>query len=166
MAKEGAEVAILDRDLEAAKAAAKKIGGKALAVECDVTNPQSVRAAFDAVVSAFGGVDIVVSNAGAAWQGTIGKVDDETLRRSFELNFWAHQAVAQQATRIMQAQGTYRLPAVQHLQAGGQSGQGFRALWPAQGGDPVPGQAICAGPWQGRHPRQCGQCRPHPHAAF
>jgi rhamnulose-1-phosphate aldolase/alcohol dehydrogenase len=107
MAKEGAEVAILDRDLEAAKAAAKKIGGKALAVECDVTNPGSVRAAFDAVVSAFGGVDIVVSNAGAAWQGTIGKVDDETLRRSFELNFWAHQAVSQQATRIMQAQGTF-----------------------------------------------------------
>src|SRR6201996_5340880 len=56
MAREGAEVAILDRDLDAAKAAAKKIGGKALAVECDVTNPQSVRAAFDAVVSAFGGV--------------------------------------------------------------------------------------------------------------
>jgi rhamnulose-1-phosphate aldolase/alcohol dehydrogenase len=107
MAKEGAEVAILDRDLEAAKAAAKKIGGKALAVECDVTNPQSVRAAFDAVVSAFGGVDIVVSNAGAAWQGAIGHVDDETLRKSFELNFWAHQAVAQHATRIMLAQGTF-----------------------------------------------------------
>jgi rhamnulose-1-phosphate aldolase/alcohol dehydrogenase len=107
MAREGAEVAILDRDLEAAKTVARKIGGKALAVECDVTDPKSVRAAFDAVVSAFGGVDIVVSNAGAAWQGTIGKVDDETLRKSFELNFWAHQAVAQQATRIMQAQGTY-----------------------------------------------------------
>jgi rhamnulose-1-phosphate aldolase/alcohol dehydrogenase len=107
MAREGAEVAVLDRDLDAAKAVAKKIGGKALAVECDVTQPQSVRAAFDAVVSAFGGVDIVVSNAGAAWQGTIGQVDDEILRKSFELNFWAHQAVAQQATRIMQAQGTF-----------------------------------------------------------
>ena len=107
MAKEGAEVAILDRDLDAAKAAAKKIGGKALGIECDVTNPQSVRAAFDAVVSAFGGVDIVVSNAGAAWQGAIGHVDDETLRKSFELNFWAHQAVAQHATRIMLAQGTF-----------------------------------------------------------
>jgi rhamnose utilization protein RhaD (predicted bifunctional aldolase and dehydrogenase)/NAD(P)-dependent dehydrogenase (short-subunit alcohol dehydrogenase family) len=107
MAKEGAEVAILDRDPDAAKAVAKKIGGKALAVECDVTNPQSVRAAFDAVVSAFGGVDIVVSNAGAAWQGTIGHVDDETLRKSFELNFWAHQGVAQAATRIMQKQGTF-----------------------------------------------------------
>ncbi len=107
MAKEGAEVAILDRDLEAAKAAAKKIGGRALAVECDVTDPKSVRAAFDAVVSAFGGVDIVVSNAGAAWQGSIGHVDDEILRKSFELNFWAHQAVAQAATRIMLAQGTF-----------------------------------------------------------
>jgi rhamnulose-1-phosphate aldolase/alcohol dehydrogenase len=107
MAKEGAEVAVLDRDLEAAKAVARKIGGKALAVECDVTQPQSIRTAFDAVVSAFGGVDIVVSNAGAAWQGTIGHVDDEILRKSFELNFWAHQAVAQQATRIMQAQGTF-----------------------------------------------------------
>jgi rhamnose utilization protein RhaD (predicted bifunctional aldolase and dehydrogenase)/NAD(P)-dependent dehydrogenase (short-subunit alcohol dehydrogenase family) len=107
MAREGAEVAILDRDLEAAKAAAKKIGGKALAVECDVTDPKSVRSAFDAVVSTFGGVDIVVSNAGAAWQGAIGHVDDETLRKSFELNFWAHQAVAQHATRIMLAQGTF-----------------------------------------------------------
>jgi rhamnulose-1-phosphate aldolase/alcohol dehydrogenase len=107
MAAQGAEVAVLDRDLDAAKAVAKNIGGKALAVHCDVTDPMSVRAAFDAVVSAFGGVDIVVSNAGAAWQGTIGKVDDETLRKSFELNFWAHQSVAQHATRIMQAQGTF-----------------------------------------------------------
>ncbi|MBN9553184.1 MAG: bifunctional aldolase/short-chain dehydrogenase, partial [Alphaproteobacteria bacterium] len=106
-AGQGAEVAILDRDLEAAKAAAKKIGGKALAVACDVTDRASVKAAFDQVVSAFGGVDIVVSNAGAAWQGTIGTVDEDTLRKSFELNFWAHQAVAQNAVRIMQAQGTF-----------------------------------------------------------
>ena len=107
MAKEGAEIAILDRDAEAAKAVAKKIGGKALGIACDVTDPASVKAAFDQVVSKFGGVDIVVSNAGAAWQGTIGKVDDEILRKSFELNFWAHQSVAQNATRIMQAQGTF-----------------------------------------------------------
>jgi rhamnose utilization protein RhaD (predicted bifunctional aldolase and dehydrogenase)/NAD(P)-dependent dehydrogenase (short-subunit alcohol dehydrogenase family) len=107
MAGQGAEVAILDRDLDAAKAVAKKIGGKALAVACDVTDPASVKSAFDQVVSAFGGVDIVVSNAGAAWQGTIGTVDDETLRKSFELNFWAHQSVAQNAVRIMQAQRTY-----------------------------------------------------------
>jgi NAD(P)-dependent dehydrogenase (short-subunit alcohol dehydrogenase family) len=106
-AKQGAEVAILDRDLDAARAVAKKIGGKALAVGCDVTDAASVTSAFDAVVAAFGGVDIVVSNAGAAWQGAIGTVDNETLRKSFELNFWAHQSVAQTALRIMTAQGTF-----------------------------------------------------------
>jgi len=107
MAAEGAEVAILDRDLEAAKAVAKKIGKTALALACDVTNPANVRAAFDKVAETFGGVDIVVSNAGAAWQGTVGSVDDETLRKSFELNFFAHQTVAQNAVRIMVRQGTY-----------------------------------------------------------
>jgi NAD(P)-dependent dehydrogenase (short-subunit alcohol dehydrogenase family) len=65
-----------------------------------------VRAAFDAVAAKFGGADIVVSNAGAAWQGNIGTVSDETLRKSFELNFFAHQSVAQNAVRIMQAQET------------------------------------------------------------
>ncbi len=107
MAQEGAEIAVLDRDLEAAKTIAKQIGGKALAVACDVTDPSSVSAAFEKVVEAFGGVDILVSNAGAAWQGTIGAVDDATLRKSFELNFFAHQTVAQNAVRVMKAQGTY-----------------------------------------------------------
>lgn len=107
MAAEGAEVAVLDRDLDAAKAVAKKIGGKTLALACDVTKPEEVRAAFDKIAETFGGVDILVSNAGAAWQGNIGSVDDDTLRKSFELNFFAHQSVAQNAVRIMQAQGTY-----------------------------------------------------------
>ncbi len=108
--------------LEAAQAVAKQIGKTALAIACDVTDPASVRAAFDQVARSFGGVDIVVSNAGAAWQGRIGEVDDETLRKSFELNFFAHQSVAQNAVRIMTRAGHGRVPAVQHLQAGGQSG--------------------------------------------
>src|SRR6185312_16127960 len=66
----------------------------------------AVAAAFDRVVARFGGVDIVVSNAGAAWQGKIGEVDEKTLRDSFELNFWAHQWIAQNAVRVMLAQGT------------------------------------------------------------
>jgi rhamnulose-1-phosphate aldolase/alcohol dehydrogenase len=102
----GAEVAILDVDESGARARARDIAGAALAVGCDVTDRQSVRAAFDTVAEAFGGVDIVVSNAGGAWQGRIGEVDDTTLRRSFELNFFAHQYVAQNAVRLMLAQGT------------------------------------------------------------
>ena len=102
----GAEVALLDLDETAVQAKAKAIGDAALAVKCDVTGGSSVRAAFDKVVAAFGGVDIVVSNAGAAWQGRIGEVDEAVLRKSFELNFYGHQRVAQAAVKIMLAQGT------------------------------------------------------------
>jgi rhamnose utilization protein RhaD (predicted bifunctional aldolase and dehydrogenase)/NAD(P)-dependent dehydrogenase (short-subunit alcohol dehydrogenase family) len=102
----GAEVALLDVDEAAARAKAKAIGGAALGIRCDVTDVASVQAAFAAVAAAFGGVDIAVSNAGAAWQGRIGEVDEAVLRESFELNFYGHQRVAQAAVKIMQAQGT------------------------------------------------------------
>src|SRR5439155_2870093 len=78
----------------------------AIGLACDVTDAGSVRAAFDAVCARFGGVDIVVSNAGAAWQGRIGEVEDAVLRQSFEVNFFSHQTVAQNAVRLMLAQGT------------------------------------------------------------
>ncbi len=104
-AQAGAEVALLDLDSKAAQEQAKAIGRHALAIQCDVTDAASVRAAFDQVVAAFGGVDIAVSNAGAAWQGRIGEVDEALLRKSFELNFFAHQKVAQAAVKIMLAQG-------------------------------------------------------------
>jgi rhamnose utilization protein RhaD (predicted bifunctional aldolase and dehydrogenase)/NAD(P)-dependent dehydrogenase (short-subunit alcohol dehydrogenase family) len=102
----GAEVALLDIDEQAVKAKAKQAGGAALALRCDVTDSAEVHAAFDKVSEHFGGVDIVVSNAGAAWQGRIGEVDEAILRKSFELNFFAHQRVAQAAVKIMLKQGT------------------------------------------------------------
>ncbi len=102
----GAEVALLDVNLALARETAKAIGPTALPVECDVTDAATVRAAFDEVAENFGGVDVVVSNAGAAWQGRIGEVDEEILRKSFELNFYGHQRVAQAAIKILLAQGT------------------------------------------------------------
>jgi len=102
----GAEVAMLDVDLSAATERARGVGATALPVRCDVTDATSVRAAFDQVAAAFGGVDIVISNAGAAWQGRIGDVDESILHKSFELNFYGHQRVAQAAVGIMLAQGT------------------------------------------------------------
>jgi NAD(P)-dependent dehydrogenase (short-subunit alcohol dehydrogenase family) len=104
LAADGAAVAVLDIDGEAAKKVAAQIMGLGLA--CDVTKPEQVKSAFAAICERFGGVDILVSNAGAAWQGRIGEVSDELLRQSFELNFFAHQSVAQEAVRIMLKQGT------------------------------------------------------------
>ena len=102
-AGEGAVVAVLDRDGAGAEAVAAGIGGIGLA--CDVTDRAAVGRALARVAATYGGLDIVVSNAGAAWQGRIGEVADDVLRRSFELNFWAHQSVAQSAVAIMRAQG-------------------------------------------------------------
>jgi rhamnose utilization protein RhaD (predicted bifunctional aldolase and dehydrogenase)/NAD(P)-dependent dehydrogenase (short-subunit alcohol dehydrogenase family) len=101
---QGAEVAVLDRDGDAAREEAAKIG--AIGVTCDVTDAGSVAAAFDTVAETFGGLDILVSNAGAAWQGRIGDVEESVLRESFELNFYGHQRCAQAAVRIMRAQDT------------------------------------------------------------
>ena len=105
-AESGAAVAVLDIDVEAAQRVADGIGVAAMSVPCDVTDGRAVRGAFEQVAAAFGGLDIVVSNAGAALQGEIGALDDEALRESFELNFFAHQYVAKNAVRIMKLQDT------------------------------------------------------------
>src|SRR5580765_7870231 len=66
-AREGAKVAIADLNMQSAQAVADEItrdGGKALAVAMDVTNEAQVNAAVAAVVRAWDGVDVLVSNAG------------------------------------------------------------------------------------------------------
>jgi 3-hydroxybutyrate dehydrogenase len=65
--REGAKVAIADMNMAAAQAAADELnaaGGTAMAVAADVTDEAQVNAAVAAVVAAWGGVDILVSNAG------------------------------------------------------------------------------------------------------
>jgi len=101
---EGAEVALLDVAREPLEAAAKRLG--ALPVVCDLTDAAAVDAAFAKVAERFGGVDIVASNAGAAFQGAMIEVDDQTLRDAFALNLWSHHYVSRAAVRIMRAQGT------------------------------------------------------------
>ena len=105
LAAEGCEVAVLDLDGAAAETLARSLGRAALGLACDVTSAEAVETAFDAVAARFGGIDIVVSNAGAAFTGAMAELPDEVLRRSFELNFFAHQAVAQAAARVFRAQG-------------------------------------------------------------
>ncbi|CAK0765457.1 Bifunctional aldolase/short-chain dehydrogenase [Azospirillaceae bacterium] len=104
--REGAEVAIVDQDADRVAETARRLGRWVLGIVADVTEPAAVRAAFDQTCRCFGGVDVVVSNAGAAFQGRIGDLSDDVLRRSFELNFFAHQTVSQNAVRVMRLQGT------------------------------------------------------------
>ncbi|WP_419950661.1 bifunctional aldolase/short-chain dehydrogenase [Candidatus Palauibacter sp.] len=100
----GAEVALLDLAGPSLDAAVE--AGAGLAVPCDVTDDASVAHAFATVAARYGGVDILVSNAGAAWRGAMADLSEEVLRASFELNFFAHQRVTRAAVRIMRQQAT------------------------------------------------------------
>ena len=105
-AGQGAHVVVVDLDVEKAKEAARAAGNGSIGVGADVTKPEDIAAAFEQAVRNYGGVDIVISNAGAAFEGGIGELDDALLRKSFELNFFSHQNVAQAAMRIFKQQGT------------------------------------------------------------
>lgn len=72
----------------------------------DVTNEQAAKESFEYLTKEFGGLDILISNAGNAIRGRIGEVASETLRKSFELNFFAHQTLASQAVQLFQKQKT------------------------------------------------------------
>ena len=100
----GAEIALLDRPGEALDAAAGSLG--ALPLPGDLTDRASIAASFDELCETFGGVDIVVSNAGGAWHDAIAEVSDDDLRASFEINFFAHQSIAQAAVACLKRQGT------------------------------------------------------------
>jgi len=98
----GAEVVLLDYNLERLKAVQSKIND--FCIHCDVTNKKSVKNAFKQICKKFGGIDILVSNAGTAPDGAIGEVSDDVLRKSFEDNFFSHQNCASEAVKIMKKQ--------------------------------------------------------------
>ena len=64
LAADGVRVAVLDIDPGAADAAAKKVGGGAIALAADVTKAAEVAAGVDRVVQTWGRLDILVNNAG------------------------------------------------------------------------------------------------------
>ncbi len=73
---------------------------------CDVTKPAHVERLVDHAVRTYGGVDIVVSNAGSASQGRLDTPEGAAaLRTSTELNLFSHNAVAAAAVRVMLQQG-------------------------------------------------------------
>ena len=98
----GAEVILLDFNHKKIKELQSKI--KDTCIYCDVTNKRSVENAFKLICKKFGGIDILISNAGNAPSGTIAEVSDELLRKSFEVNFFSHQNCASEAVKIMKKQ--------------------------------------------------------------
>jgi NAD(P)-dependent dehydrogenase (short-subunit alcohol dehydrogenase family) len=84
LAREGMAVAVLDRDGAAAEATAAEIGG--LAVAADVTSPQQVGNAVDAILGRFHQIDLLVNNAGIAWMGPALEMPLEALQSMLRVN--------------------------------------------------------------------------------
>jgi len=100
----GAHLFLVDRDGERLAAVAGPLRAGFAVV--DVTRRAEVEGSIDAAVHRFGGVDGVISNAGAAFQGPIWTCPEDQLRASLELNLLAHQWVAAAAMRVLARQGS------------------------------------------------------------
>lgn len=83
-AEEGAKVVVTGRRPEPLEAVAREVDG--LAVPGDVTDPDHAPGAVAAATEAFGGLDILVANAGLGFGGAVANVDDERWSRTLDVN--------------------------------------------------------------------------------
>ena len=83
-AREGASVVVTGRRLGPIETVAKEVSG--LAVAGDTSDPAHAAEAVAAAVTTFGGLDVVVANAGIGFGGSAGDVDDEHWQRTLDVN--------------------------------------------------------------------------------
>ena len=104
MHKEGATVVIADMNLPGAQAVADEMGANAAAVEVNVTDEESVAAMVQKTVEQFGGLDILVSNAGVAKAGNLLELERKSFDFVTNINYTGYFLCAKYAAAIMEAQ--------------------------------------------------------------
>jgi len=86
-AREGARVALADINLDAAKSAARAIGNNAIALRCDVSRKEDFAAAVADTLAAFGGLDVLVNNAGTTHVNKpLMEISEDEYDRTFAVN--------------------------------------------------------------------------------
>ncbi|MGI8859019.1 MAG: SDR family NAD(P)-dependent oxidoreductase, partial [Rubrobacteraceae bacterium] len=85
LASEGARVALADLDTEAAEGVAAEIDGETLIQRSDVTDAAEVEALVSGVVSEWGGLDIMVNNAGVGAAATVVDTSEEDYERMMDV---------------------------------------------------------------------------------
>src|SRR5262245_60232421 len=109
LAKDGLTVVInYSGDAAPAEALVREItqsGGKALATRADVSNPAAVRAMFDHIDSALGGLDVLVNNAGIMTLAPVGETEDAAFDRQVAVNLKGTFNTLREAARRMRDGG-------------------------------------------------------------
>jgi len=80
------DVALLDLDSDGARVAAAALGGRALGLTCDITDPDALQAAAGTVRQRLGGTDVVVANAGVALTGALRHLDPAVVEAQVRVN--------------------------------------------------------------------------------
>lgn len=102
----GARVVIGARRIDRVEALAAELGDKALPVAIDVTDQQSIAAAYDAAEAHFGTVDTVIANAGVANGGRTVDVAPDALRQTIDTNFTGVLLTAREGAKRLMAAGS------------------------------------------------------------
>jgi len=109
LSQEGAKVVLCARDEAALAEAAAAMPGDALAVAADVTDPATPQRLVDAAVDRFGGLDVLVANAGGPPPARALEVDDERLQAALQANLLTSIRLVQAALPPMRAAGWGRI---------------------------------------------------------
>ncbi|HZQ11928.1 MAG TPA: glucose 1-dehydrogenase [Pseudolabrys sp.] len=105
-AREGAHVAVVDVDGDAAKKVARRIGNTAIAIRCDVTRRSDIDAAVAETLSAFGGLNLLVNNAGVAHLNKpVLDIDEKEFDRVFAVNVKGLFMFTQAVVPLMKGKG-------------------------------------------------------------
>ncbi|NLM61663.1 MAG: SDR family NAD(P)-dependent oxidoreductase, partial [Clostridiales bacterium] len=104
MVREGATVVLADLNEELAKAGAAQLGDRAAGIKADVSNAQSVERMVIETVARFGGLDIMLSNAGVLKAGALSEITQETFEFVTRVNYTGYFLCAKYASEIMKAQ--------------------------------------------------------------
>lgn len=110
LCREGAHVVVSDVNLDGARSVAEELRAArgadcAIAVRTDVASEDDARSAYAATVEAFGGLDILVSNAGIAPCSSIDQMRLEDWQRSFDVNSTGHFLMTREAITLLKRQG-------------------------------------------------------------
>jgi rhamnulose-1-phosphate aldolase/alcohol dehydrogenase len=105
LASAGACVVAVDLDADGAAEAVQELGDSGLAVRADVRSEEAVAGAFRSAVEAFGGVDVVVSNAGVASSAPIEETTLAEWERNHAILGTGYFLVAREAFAVLRAQG-------------------------------------------------------------
>ncbi len=102
-AREGAKIVLTGRRPEPIATVAAEVGG--VAVAGDTSDPAHVAEAVAAAVSTYGGIDVVLTSAGGGFDGSVGDIDDEHWRRTFDTNLNGPMMLTRAALPVMLGRG-------------------------------------------------------------